>query len=30
MESNDGLKEIGIKNHTCCYFHDIIKIQNFV
>ena len=29
MESNDKLKEIGIKNLTCYYFKDIIKIENF-
>ena len=29
MESNDKLKEIDIKNRTCCYFDDIIKIEDF-
>ena len=29
MESNDGLKEINIKNFTCYYFDDIIKIEDF-
>ena len=29
MESNDKLKEIYIKNCTCYYFDDIIKIENF-
>ena len=28
MESNDKLKEIDIKNCTCYYFHDIIKIED--
>ena len=28
MESNDELKEIIIKNHTCYYFDDIIKIED--
>ena len=28
MESNDKLKEINIKNHTCYYFDDIIKIED--
>ena len=27
MESNDILKEIDIKNQTCYYFDDIIKIE---
>ena len=27
MESNDKLKEIDIKNRTCYYFDDIIKIE---
>ena len=27
MEINDKLKEIDIKNRTCCYFDDIIKIE---
>ena len=29
MESNDKLKEIDIKNRTCYYFDDIIKIEDF-
>ena len=29
MKSNDQLREIDIKNRTCCYFHDIIKIEDF-
>ena len=29
MESNDELKEIDIKNRTCYYFDDIIKIEDF-
>ena len=29
MESNDELKEIDIKNRTCYYFNDIIKIEDF-
>ena len=29
MESNDELKEIDIKNCTCYYFDDIIKIEDF-
>ena len=29
MESNDELKEIDIKNWTCDYFDDIIKLENF-
>ena len=28
MESKDKLKEIGIKNCTCCYFDDIIKLED--
>ena len=27
MEINDKLKEIDIKNRTCCYFDNIIKIE---
>ena len=30
MESKDELKEIDIKNRTCCYFDDIIKVQVFI
>ena len=29
MEMNDKLKEIDIKNCTCYYFDDIIKIEDF-
>ena len=29
MESIDKLKEIDIKNRTCYYFDDIIKIEDF-
>ena len=29
MESNDRLKEIDIKNCTCYYFDDMIKIKDF-
>ena len=29
MESNDKLKEIVIKNRTCYYFDDIIKMEDF-
>ena len=29
MENNDELKETDIKNRTCCYFDDIIKILDF-
>ena len=29
MVSNDKLKEVYIKNRTCYYFHDIIKIEDF-
>ena len=29
MEHNDELKEIDIKNCTCCCFDDIIKIEDF-
>ena len=29
MESNDKLKETDIKNCRCCYFDDIIKIEDF-
>ena len=28
MDSNDELKEIDIKNRKCCYFDDIIKIED--
>ena len=29
MDTNDELKEIDIKNLTCHYFDDIIKIEDF-
>ena len=29
MESRNELKEIDIKTHTCYYFNDIIKIEDF-
>ena len=29
MESNVELKEIYIKNRTCYYFDDIIKLEDF-
>ena len=29
MKSNDELEEIDIKNCTCCYFDDMIKIEGF-
>ena len=29
MKSNNELKEINIKNSTCYYFDDIIKIEDF-
>ena len=29
MESNDELKEIDIKNRTCYYFDDIMKVGKF-
>ena len=29
MDSRDKLKEIDIKNGTCYYFDDIIKIEDF-
>ena len=28
MESNDKLKEIDVKNCTCYYFDEIIKIED--
>ena len=28
MVSNDKLKEIDLKNHTCCYFETIININD--
>ena len=29
MDSNDELKEIDMKNRTCYYFDDLIKIEDF-
>ena len=29
MNSNEQLKEIDNKNHTCYYLDDIIKIEDF-
>ena len=29
MDSNEELKEIGIKNCTCYYFDNIIKTEDF-
>ena len=29
MESNNELKQIDIKNYTCYYFDDIIKVGDF-
>ena len=29
MGSNNELKEIDIKNCTCCYFNNIIKFEDF-
>ena len=29
MESNDELKEIDVKNCTCYYFDDIIRVGDF-
>ena len=29
MKSNDELKEIDIKNHTCYYFDHITRIEDF-
>ena len=29
MVSKDKSKEINIKNRTCCYFDDMIKIADF-
>ena len=28
MENNDELIEVDIKNHTCYYFDDIIKVED--
>ena len=29
MENNDKLKQINIKNRTCYYFYNIIKLDDF-
>ena len=29
MDSNDELKEIDIENRACCYFDDLMKIEDF-
>ena len=29
MENNGKLKQINIKNRTCYYFYDIIKLDDF-
>ena len=29
MESTNKLKEINVKNHSCYYFDDIIKVEDF-
>ena len=29
MEKNNKLKKVGIKIHTCYYFNDITKIEDF-
>ena len=29
MERNNKLKEISIENHTCNYFDDIMKFEDF-
>ena len=29
MENIDKLKQINIKNRTCYYFYDIIKLDDF-
>ena len=29
MENNDKLKQINMKNRTCYYFYDIIKLDDF-
>ena len=30
IESNDKLKEIDVKNRTCYYFNDIIRIEDLI
>ena len=29
MESNGKLKDVNIRDHTCYYFNDIIKLEDF-
>ena len=29
MEDTNKLKEINVKNHSCYYFDDIIKFEDF-
>ena len=29
MENTNKLKEINVKNHSCYYFDDIIKFEDF-
>ena len=29
VDRNDELKQINIKNCACCYFDDILKIEDF-
>ena len=29
MESTNKLKEVNVKNHSCYYFDDIIKFEDF-
>ena len=29
MESTNKLKKINVKNHSCYYFDDIIKFEDF-
>ena len=26
---NDGFKKVRIKNLTCCYFDDVIRLEDF-
>ena len=30
MDSTDEFKKVDIKNRTCYYFNDIIKIEDFI
>ena len=30
MDNNDESKDIYIKNHTCYYFDDIVKIEDSI